>query len=324
MVAAGLLRRRAVQRISRSRVVPGDGAAGRSSADTMRDDDSRKGTALRSRAEVESCSGHTVMCRDIPDGLNPRWYRRLVFGVVGLIVAIDVGGEIADLAGGGVDDADVEVDDEHDDGLPTRDRPMPMWLDPVSVDTPRCIWSVRVMTYATSVRHGRLSGAGDAAKGKSDRLDSLRIARETQADSAMPTAFKRAAGDAGPDETHELIALWHKARRSIVTSRRHLLNEAEQLLCELPEALRAVLPDRKAVRPRLRALPAAHPAAGDPPTLLRLRLLHRHATTIAELDRQDREAAAELRDLAQRARLDTPPAVRDRSTHRGRTTRRGR
>jgi transposase len=92
-----------------------------------------------------------------------------------------------------------------------------------------------------------------------------------------------------------------KARRSIVTSRRHLLNEAEQLLCELPEALRAVLPDRKAVRPRLRALPAAHPAAGDPPTLLRLRLLHRHAATIAELDRQDREAAAELRDLAQRA-----------------------
>ena len=52
-------------------------------------------------------------------------------------------------------------------------------------------------------------------QGKSDHLDSERIARETQAHPAMPTAFKRAAGDAGPDETHELIALWHKARRSI-------------------------------------------------------------------------------------------------------------
>ncbi|MDQ3402151.1 MAG: hypothetical protein M3548_01995, partial [Actinomycetota bacterium] len=60
--------------------------------------------------------------------------------------------------------------------------------------------------------------------GKSDALDAGRIARETQTDAAMPVAFKRAAGDAGPDETHELISLWHKARRSILTSRQHLLN----------------------------------------------------------------------------------------------------
>ena len=138
-------------------------------------------------------------------------------------------------------------------------------------------------------------------QGKSDRLDSLRIARETQADAAMPRAFKRAAGDAGPDETHELIALWHKARRSIVTSRRHLLNEAEQLLCELPEALRATLPDSTAVRPRLRALVKTSPSSEDRSTALRLRLLHRHAAAIAELDRQDREAAGELRDLARLA-----------------------
>jgi hypothetical protein len=58
----------------------------------------------------------------------------------------------------------------------------------------------------------------------------------------------------GPDETQELISLWYKARRSILTSRQHLLNEAEQLLVELPEALRDALPDTKSVRPRLRAL----------------------------------------------------------------------
>ena len=138
-------------------------------------------------------------------------------------------------------------------------------------------------------------------QGKSDKLDSLRIARETLADSEMPTAFKRAPGDAGPDETHELISLWHKARRSILTSRQHLLNEAEQLLVELPEALRDALPQTKSVRPRLRALADAPMVTWDPVTMLRLRLLHRHAAAIAELDRDDREAAVELRSLAKQA-----------------------
>ena len=139
-------------------------------------------------------------------------------------------------------------------------------------------------------------------QGKSDRLDSERIARETQAHPAMPVAFKRAAGDAGPDESHELIALWHKARRSILVSRQHLLNEAEQLLVELPEAVREALPDTKRVRPRLRALVAAQPLTSeDRATTLRLQLLQRHAITILELDRADRDAAAELRQLAQEA-----------------------
>lgn len=64
-------------------------------------------------------------------------------------------------------------------------------------------------------------------------------ARETRADPALPTAFKRAAGEAGPTETHELLRLWHKARRSNLKSRQHLLNEAENLRGELPEELRA-------------------------------------------------------------------------------------
>ena len=50
-------------------------------------------------------------------------------------------------------------------------------------------------------------------------------------------------GDAGPDETHELLGLWHNQRRSLVKSRQQLLNEADALLHELPEEIRADLPD---------------------------------------------------------------------------------
>ena len=90
-------------------------------------------------------------------------------------------------------------------------------------------------------------------RGKSDTLDPERIARETLAHPLLPKAFKRAGQDQGPDELHQLLALWHNRRRSILTSRQHLVNEAEQLLCELPLELR-VLPNSKAVRPRLAAL----------------------------------------------------------------------
>lgn len=85
----------------------------------------------------------------------------------------------------------------------------------------------------------------------------MRIAREVQADPDLPRAFKRAEGDAGPDETTELLGLWHQARRSLLKSRQHLLNEAEALLCALPEELRAQLPDVPDVRVRLGALTEA-------------------------------------------------------------------
>ena len=137
--------------------------------------------------------------------------------------------------------------------------------------------------------------------GKTDALDAVRVARATQADPAMPTAFKRAAGDVGPDETHELMSLWHKARRSILTSRQHLINEAEHLLGELPEPLRAGLPDTPDVRSRLRVLARRAEQQWDPATALRLELLDRHQATIADLDAQDRHAATELRQLAERA-----------------------
>jgi transposase len=138
-------------------------------------------------------------------------------------------------------------------------------------------------------------------EGKSDALDSVRVARATQADPAMPTAFKRAGGDAGPDEVHELLSLWHKARRSILKSRQHLLNEAEHLLGELPEELRAALPATAQVRPRLRALAERRDRDWDQATELRLRLLDGHPTAVTELDAQDKEAAKALKELAVRA-----------------------
>ena len=54
-------------------------------------------------------------------------------------------------------------------------------------------------------------------RGKSDTLDSERIARETLAHPLLPKAFKRAGQDAGPDEQHQLLALWNNRRRSILT-----------------------------------------------------------------------------------------------------------
>jgi len=142
-------------------------------------------------------------------------------------------------------------------------------------------------------------------QGKSDALDSVRIARETQADLEMPTAFKRAGDDAGPEETTEMLGLWHNARRSLLKSRQHLLNEAESLLVALPEAVRQALPDTAEVRPRLAALARRDRSVRfDTATELRFRLLGDHTAAIAELDRQEKEATAELTRLTKQAGSD--------------------
>jgi transposase len=139
-------------------------------------------------------------------------------------------------------------------------------------------------------------------QGKTDALDSLRIAREVQADSDLPVAFKRAPGDVGPDETHELLHLWHNQRRSLVKSRQHLLNEADALLHDLPEEIRVDLPDTRSIRPRLKALSERdRTVTWDLVTALRLRLLDDHAAAIAELDAGERDASRELCHLTSRA-----------------------
>jgi transposase len=137
-------------------------------------------------------------------------------------------------------------------------------------------------------------------RGKSDTLDSERIARETLAHPLLPKAFKRAGQDSGPDEQQQLLALWHHRRRSILTSRQHLVNEAESLLCELPLDLREQLPDSKAVRPRLAALARRNRRRRyDPPTRLRLRMLDDYRVQITALDREEKEVVAHLRTLVQ-------------------------
>jgi transposase len=137
-------------------------------------------------------------------------------------------------------------------------------------------------------------------RGKSDTLDAERIARETLAHPLLPRAFKRGAGATGPDEQTELMVLWHKARRSILKSRQHLLCEAEFLLAELPLELRERLPDTKAVRPRLAALARLRRrAVWDATTVLRIRLLADYRRQILKLDADEKAAVRELVALVQ-------------------------
>ena len=139
-------------------------------------------------------------------------------------------------------------------------------------------------------------------RGKSDMLDSERIAREVLAHPLLPKAFKRAGQEQGPDEQHQLLALWHNRRRSILTSRQHLVNEAEYLLCELPLELSEQLPDTKAVKPRLAALARRNRRRRyDAPTKLRLQLLDGYRTQIKALDLEEKQVVAQLEELVDRS-----------------------
>ena len=139
-------------------------------------------------------------------------------------------------------------------------------------------------------------------RGKSDTLDSERIAREVLAHPLLPKAFKRAGQEQGPDEQHQLLALWHNRRRSILTTRQHLLGEAESLLCELPLELREQLPDTKAVKPRLVALERRNRRRRyDAPTKLRLQLLDGYRAQIKALDLEEKQVIAQLEELVDRS-----------------------
>ena len=135
-------------------------------------------------------------------------------------------------------------------------------------------------------------------RGKSDTLDSERIAREVLAHPLLPKAFKRAGNEHGPNERQQLLALWHNRRRSLKASCQHLVGEAEHLLCELPLELSEQLPDTTAVRPRLGALGRRNRRRRyDPPTKLRLQLLDGYRAQIAALDREERVVCRKLEAL---------------------------
>ena len=94
------------------------------------------------------------------------------------------------------------------------------------------------------------------------------------------------------------FALWHDRRRSILTSRQHLVGEAEHLLCDLPLELREQLPASTAVRPRLATLARRNRRRRyDAPTRLRLALLDGYRAQIGALDREEKEVVAQLREL---------------------------
>jgi transposase len=112
-------------------------------------------------------------------------------------------------------------------------------------------------------------------RGKSDAVDAEAIARELLAHPDLPHAFKAAAAGP-PDPLREELALLVRARRQLVDRRRHVLNEAEPLLGELPAALAERLPAGKKVLPRLVAA-ARRRRTGEPLTDLRLRLLRAQA-----------------------------------------------
>src|ERR1700733_5146104 len=134
-------------------------------------------------------------------------------------------------------------------------------------------------------------------RGKSDVLDCERIARETLAHSLLPRAFKRAGQDRAPDQTHELLALWHNQRRSIVKTRQHLLNESEDLLNTLALEVGEQLPATKSIKPRLAAAARMAPPAGDVVSALRLRLLGDYHQQIPQLDAQEKAVVRELSTL---------------------------
>ncbi len=139
-------------------------------------------------------------------------------------------------------------------------------------------------------------------RGKSDTLDSERIAREVLAHPLLPKAFKRSGQEQGPDELHQLLALWHNRRRSILTTRQHLIGEAESLLCELPLELREQLPDTKAVKPRLAALARRNRRRRyDAPTKLRLELLDGYRGQIKALEVEEKQVLAQLEELVGRS-----------------------
>ena len=144
------------------------------------------------------------------------------------------------------------------------------------------------------------TGRNDRARqrGKSDTLDSERIARETLAHPMLPRAFKRAGQDVGPDAQAELLATWWQARCSLVKRRQQLLSECDALLGKLPLDVIERLPATKKIRPRLTAV-ARHTRRRrlDAAVALRVRLLGDYRDQITELDAQEKAIERELAAL---------------------------
>lgn len=136
-------------------------------------------------------------------------------------------------------------------------------------------------------------------EGKTDRLDSHRVATETQTNARLARAFKHAVS-AAPDSVRERISLWHSASTSLTKIRVQLLGELDALVHDLPEDLRSRLRPAKTVRARVNSLRRID-ASGvtDPTVALRLRLIEHRVAMLRDVLEQDKAATAELAELVE-------------------------
>jgi transposase len=134
-------------------------------------------------------------------------------------------------------------------------------------------------------------------EGKTDLLDSHRIAAETQTNDRLARAFKQSE-PAPPDAIRDRIALWHNARRSLTRIRVQLLGELDALVHDLPESLLEQLPAKKTIRARVNALEGLdRTSVTDPTVVLRLQLIEHRVNMLRDVLEQDKTAAAELATL---------------------------
>lgn len=135
-------------------------------------------------------------------------------------------------------------------------------------------------------------------QGKSDIVDSHRVAQETQANPQLAAAFKQAS-PAGVDPTREQMALWHNARRSQTKVRVQLLGEIDMLIHELPERLREPITSVKTVRAKINAFNKIDWDfdAEQPPTALRLKLIAARIEMLQRVLDEDKTATSALTEL---------------------------
>jgi transposase len=141
-------------------------------------------------------------------------------------------------------------------------------------------------------------------EGKSDTLDAQRVARETQTNSRLAHAFKRASSLA-PDRLRDRIVLWHNARKSLVRVRVGLMAEIDSMVHDLPEHLRLEVEKVKTVRAKVNAFDRLKPERGDledPVTSLRLGLVSSRIAMLRDVIEQDKEATRELTKLVAESR----------------------
>lgn len=134
-------------------------------------------------------------------------------------------------------------------------------------------------------------------QGKSDRLDSHRVAAETLANDRLAHPFKQHEPLA-PDPVRDRIALWHNTRISLRKIRVQLIGELDAMIHDLPEELRDHLSTRMTVRARINTVAALDTTGvNDPVVRLRLQLIDQRARMLREVLTQDKIAATELAAL---------------------------